>query len=505
MHLSILDVLVFGSYFIAVVLLGVFVAARSKTKGASDYFLASKSLPWYAVGASFIAANISSEHFIGQVGWGFLYGMAVANWEWGNVFTFSVLLGVFLPFYMRGNVTTMPEFLERRYNKACRYIYAAVSIVGLVIALLAGVMVAGATAMNVMFPAMSPAIAVLILAVAAGIYTIYGGLLSAAWADVLQYCLLMIGGAVVTAFGLYYAGGFAPLVADLPEKFIMFYGARHEQIPWTGFVAGLFSVGIWYNCANQFMVQRCLGARSEWDARMGVIMAGFSKAFLPLIIAVPGVIAFHLFHDNISNGDQSWPYLVNSFLPVGMVGLVLAGLASAILSTLSAVVNSTANHVHDGSVPATLATQRRRSGASADGAHQRRSSHADRRGTGDGAPASQGPDGVRADPDGILVHGCANRRHIPGGHSLAWRHLGWSNHGADPRIRACLSCAMALLKSSGARPVRRLHAPYVRHLLCLPAGSGARLSLHAAQVARAASGCNLDTCCPGNSRKRAGL
>jgi SSS family solute:Na+ symporter len=340
MNLSIWDALIFFGYFIGVVVFAVVVAARSKTKSSSDYFLASKKLPWYAIGASFIASNISTEHFIGMVGWGFLYGMAVANWEWANAATFTALIWIFLPFYMRGNVATMPEFLEKRFNKTCRYIYAVVMIVGLVIAMLGGVMFAGAKAMNVFFPQIPIWMGILILAAAAGTYTIYGGLLSAVWADVLQFCLLMVGGIIVSVYGVTHAGGLDQLMDTMPEKFIMFYSSRHEMIPWTGFVSGLVSVGLWYNCANQFMVQRCLGARSEWDARMGVIMAGFSKAILPFIVVIPGIAAFYLFQSRISDGDQAWPFMVKQFLPAGLVGLVLAGLASAVMSTLAAITNS---------------------------------------------------------------------------------------------------------------------------------------------------------------------
>ena len=341
MQLAPLDIIIFLSYFFGVVAFAVIVAMRSKTRGSSsDYFLASKKLPWYAVGASFIASNISTEHFIGTVGWGFLYGMAVANWDWANALTFTALIWIFLPFYMRGNVSTMPEFLARRFNSACRTIYASVMLVGLVIAMLGGVMFAGAKALNIFFPEIPMEVGILLLALTAGIYTVYGGLLSAVWADVLQYALLMVGGLAVTVIGLHYCGGLGELMRALPEKFIVFYPSTHETIPWSGLATGLLSVGIWYNCANQFMIQRCLGARSEWDARMGIVMAGFSKAILPFIIAVPGIIAFHLFSDRLSDGDQAWPFMVKEYLPAGITGLVLAGLASAILSTLSAITTS---------------------------------------------------------------------------------------------------------------------------------------------------------------------
>ncbi|MFN9026396.1 MAG: sodium:solute symporter family transporter, partial [Akkermansiaceae bacterium] len=172
MQLAPLDIIIFLSYFFGVVAFAVIVAMRSKTRGSSsDYFLASKKLPWYAVGASFIASNISTEHFIGTVGWGFLYGMAVANWDWANALTFTALIWIFLPFYMRGNVSTMPEFLARRFNSACRTIYASVMLVGLVIAMLGGVMFAGAKALNIFFPEIPMEVGILLLALTAGIYT----------------------------------------------------------------------------------------------------------------------------------------------------------------------------------------------------------------------------------------------------------------------------------------------------------------------------------------------
>ena len=342
MQLGWLDALIFVVYFVGVVLFGVGVAAFRKARTSQSYFLASKGLPWYVVGASFITSNISTEHFIGMIGWAYLYGIAIAHWSWANVATFSMLIWIFLPFYLRGNVATMPEFLERRFNRSCRHIYAVVMLIGMVIALIGGVLYAGASAIHVFFPEVPVKAAILILAVAAGAYCIYGGLLSAVWADLLQYILLMAGGIIVACFGLHHVGGLSVLVEGLPEKFIMFFSAQHEMIPWTGLLMGTFSVGLWYSCANQFMVQRCLGARSDWDARMGVVMAGFSQALLPLIIVVPGIVALYLFHDQISNGDQSWPFLVQQFLPSGFVGLVLAGLASAILSTVAAITNSSA-------------------------------------------------------------------------------------------------------------------------------------------------------------------
>lgn len=342
MVLTIADYVVFVLYFVAIVIFAMAVAYRQKGKSAEEFFMAGHRLPWYVVGSSIIAAGVSAEHFIGTVGWAYLYGMAVANWQWAAVVVYSILIWIFLPYYMRGHVSTMPEFLERRYNRTCRYIYAFITIVGMVIALLGGVTFAGAKALNVLFPELSIPAAVVLLGLAAGIYTIYGGLISGAWADVLQYTVLMVGGIAVSAVGLTYVGGIGNLLDALPEKAIMVYPPTHEAIPWTGLIAAFLTVGVWYNCANQFIVQRFLGARSEWDARMGVVMAGFTGAILPFVIVIPGLVAFYMFQDELSDGDQSWPFLVARLLPPGLTGFVLAGLAAAIMSTLSAIVHSSA-------------------------------------------------------------------------------------------------------------------------------------------------------------------
>lgn len=342
MELTLTDYIVFVLYFIATITFALFMAWRQKEKSAEGFFMASHKLPWYVVGASIIAAGVSAEHFIGTVGWAYLYGMAVANWQWAAVWVYSVLIWVFLPYYMRGSVSTMPEFLERRFNKTCRYIYAFITIVGMVIALLGGVTFAGAKALNVLFPQLSIPMAILLLGAAAGLYTVYGGLVSGAWADLMQYIVLMVGGILVTVAGLNYVGGIGNLLNVMPEKAIMVYGPTHEAIPWTGLIATFLSVGVWYNCANQVIVQRFLGARSEWDARMGVVMAGFTGAALPFVIVFPGLIAFYMFQTQLSDGDQAWPYLAKVLLPPGLTGFVLAGLAAAIMSTLSAIVHSSA-------------------------------------------------------------------------------------------------------------------------------------------------------------------
>jgi solute:Na+ symporter, SSS family len=332
-----LDLVLFAFYLALNIALGLWVARR-KAATARGYFLAGEGLPWYTVGGSIIAANISTEHFIGMIGVAYAVGFVVAQWEWGNWFTFSALIWIFLPYYMRGGLYTMPEFLERRYNRGCRYLYAICSLVLWIIAQMAVVMLAGAKAMRGMFDFNETA-TILCLAALVGSYTIYGGLVSVAWTDFLQFIVMMLGGLIVTVVGLVQVGGLGELMQAAPEKFKIIYPITHKEYPWFGVWTLFLSIGIWYNCTNQFIVQRCLGARSEWDGRMGVVFAGFMKILLPLLVVVPGIIAFRLF-PGLEDKDQAFPRLVRELVPIGLSGVVMAGLASGMMSHISSVLNS---------------------------------------------------------------------------------------------------------------------------------------------------------------------
>jgi SSS family solute:Na+ symporter len=332
-----LDLTLFLFYLAANVGLGVWVA-RHRTRGTRGYFLAGEKLPWYAVGGSIIAANISTEHFIGMIGVAYAVGFVVAQWEWGNWFTFSALIWVFLPYYLRGGLYTMPEFLERRYNSACRYLFAVCSLVLWIIAQMAVIMLAGGKALKGMF-GIDETLTILCLALLAGSYTIYGGLVSVAWTDFLQFIVMMVGGLVVTVLSLDRVGGLHELMLLEPQKFKIIYPITDKDYPWFGVWTLFLSIGIWYNCTNQFIVQRCLGARSEWDARMGVVFAGFMKILLPLLVVIPGIAAARLY-PGLSDQDQAFPTLVRELVPVGLSGIVMAGLASGMLSHISSVLNS---------------------------------------------------------------------------------------------------------------------------------------------------------------------
>src|SRR5512136_1220133 len=215
------DFILFALYLAFNILLGIWVARR-KAADTRAYFLAGDGLPWYAIGGSIIAANISTEHFIGMIGVAYAVGFVVAQWEWGNWFTFSALIWIFLPFYIRGGLYTMPEFLERRYNKTCRYLFAVCSLVLWIVAQMAVVMLAGGKALNGMF-GLNETVTIVCLALLAGSYTIYGGLVSVAWTDFVQFVVMMAGGLVVTVLGLHQVGGVHDLMLAAPAKFKIIY------------------------------------------------------------------------------------------------------------------------------------------------------------------------------------------------------------------------------------------------------------------------------------------
>lgn len=351
--LNALDLSVFAIYMLVTVVLGFWVARHSRSK-PKDYFLGERKLPWYVVGASMISADISSETFIANVGIAYLYGMASGTSGWQAWITYSILIAVFLPYYVRTGLYTMPQFLERRYSVACRYLFSASLVVGYIVALMAGALYAGGLALQSIFglhiaATMADNIrwSIVFFAFVTGAYTIYGGLKSAAWTDLFQMVVLMTAGVLMPVLAVHKAGGLVELAREYPDKFRVFLPPTHPQFPWTGVFTGFITVGLWYNCTSQHMVQRVLAARNEWHARMGVVTAGFLRVVTPFIFVLPGIAAYKLFPELEAQHkpDQAYLLLVKTLIPVGLKGLVLAGMAAALMSNLSTVLNSTATLV----------------------------------------------------------------------------------------------------------------------------------------------------------------
>jgi len=336
-QLTAVDAAIFGVYILAVLALGVF-ASRKAQRTKRDYFLAGDRLPWWMIGASIVAANISSHHFVGIMGTAYAKGFVAMHICWGAVLVgFNALLWVFLPFYLRNGFYTMPEFLDRRYGAAARGAFAALVLLTYVFVEISSVLYLGALALHELLgiPIMA---SVIVLALVTGIYTITGGLRAVVWTEMFQLGVLLLGGVALLVATLRATGGLPALAASSRDWHLL-PPASDADFPWTQYLGGILCISIFYNAANQFIVQRVLAARDESHARRGVVFAQYLTFLMPLIIIIPGLAARALFPD-LQKPDLVFPKLVKELLPTGMVGLVMAGLIAAVMSHISGAVNS---------------------------------------------------------------------------------------------------------------------------------------------------------------------
>lgn len=332
-----MDLMVFVGYFVVVVFIGFF-AGRHKKSTVSDYFLAGNTLPWYAMGASIVAASVSSEQFVGEIGYAYQIGLPVANWEWLVFPALTIMLWIFVPLYFRNKISTMPEYLERRFGPQARTLYAYLSVGSYVFANFALVFYTGGFALNQMW-GIDRTLAVWILAVVTGAYTIYGGLISVAWTNFFQ-CLLLLGGGIYVFFaGMHQIGwDFAALLGE-GQRAHLIAPATHPDVPWTALVVLGLSTNVWYYATNQYINQRCLAARSEWDAKMGILFAGALQLILPLATCFPGMV-YRVMNPNLADPNAAYPSVVAAVVPAGFRGLVAAAIMAAIMSTIAGLVNS---------------------------------------------------------------------------------------------------------------------------------------------------------------------
>ncbi|MCG8699499.1 MAG: sodium/solute symporter [Bacteroidales bacterium] len=380
--LGLADYIAFIGYFIALFAIGA-VVARKKKANASDYFLAGKSLPWYVVGSSYIAANISTEHFIGMIGAAVVYGICVATQEWSTVIAFTFLIWIFIPFLLTSKVYTAPEFLEKRFNRNVRFIFALVTILANIVAFMGPVIYGGGLILVELFE-MDPVVAAIVIGFLAGIMAIVGGLKSIAFMDLLTIIVMVIGGLTVTFLGLYHLGdgegmvrGFGEMVRinlgeegwarewigkNVPNilksaevgseynRMSVLQPLNHYTNPWTHWVLSFFYIGLWYTAINQHMIQKVFAAKDMYHARMGMVFASFLKLLLPFIVVVPGLIYFAMRPDFLSSdswniisdeSNKTYIVMINQLVPIFMKGILLAALFGAIQSTVSSVLNST--------------------------------------------------------------------------------------------------------------------------------------------------------------------
>ena len=339
-NLSIVDILVIAAYFVLLAMIAWWAAKREKNVSA-DFFLASRDVGWLAVGASLFASNIGSEHLVGLAGTGAASGLAVGHFEWLASFILLLLGWLFVPFYLRSAVYTMPEFLERRYNPGSRSYFTWVSIVGYVLTKISVTLFAGGIVMRAVtgFDFWTSAA---ILIVITGLYTIFGGLRAVIYTEVMQAVVLIVGSVTLMFIGLHAVGGWSGLRASVPPDFFsMWKPMHHKDFPWTGVVFGAPILGIWYWCTDQHIVQRVLAARNIQEARRGTIFAGYLKVLPVFIFVLPGIIAAALYQDvRAGQADSAYPILVTRLLPIGFKGLVLAGMLAALMSSLASAFNS---------------------------------------------------------------------------------------------------------------------------------------------------------------------
>ncbi|MDG1686057.1 MAG: sodium/sugar symporter [Flavobacteriaceae bacterium] len=364
-----LDYVIFAIYAIVILGVGLWVSRNKKgeTKSTEDYFLASKSLPWWAIGASLIAANISAEQFIGMSGSGFAGGLAIATYEWMAALTLIVVGKFFLPIFIKKEIYTIPEFVEQRFSSQLKTILAVFWIGLYVFVNLASVLYLGGLALQTIL-GIEMITAVIGLAAFAAAYSLYGGLSAVAWTDIIQVVVLVLGGLVTTylaldtvSAGSGFLEGLNKVYNAVPERFDMILeksNPEYMNLPGIGvLIGGMWIANLYYWGFNQYIIQRTLAAKSLEESQKGILFAAGLKMIIPLIVVIPGIAAYVIVNDpnllaslgeagmanlpSAEQADKAYPWLMQ-FLPTGLKGVAVAALAAAIVSSLASMLNSTA-------------------------------------------------------------------------------------------------------------------------------------------------------------------
>ncbi len=343
------DFLVIAVYMVGIVGLGLWSWGRRKKRPAtsSEYFLAGSSLRWPIIGLALFSTNISTIHLVSLAQEGYVNGLAYGNFEWMATFLLIVLSLFFAPFYIRSRVATLPDFLEKRYNRACRDWLAGLSIISAVFIHIGFSLYTGALVLKGMF-GIDINTSILITALLTGAYTVVGGLLAVVMTESVQTIILIIGSACVLVTGFIAVGGWGGLAASVePVKLtVLRSAAETPSLPWYSVFLGYPIIGLWYWCADQTIVQRVLGAKDERQARLGPLFAGFIKILPVFLFVLPGLIALGLSRQEKlpapANSADVYSVIINNLLPVGLKGLVAAALLAALMSTVSGALNSIA-------------------------------------------------------------------------------------------------------------------------------------------------------------------
>ncbi len=337
--LSNIDIAIIVGYFLLIIGIGVYVTKRTKT--GEDLFLAGRTLGWGVIGFSLFASNISSTTLIGLSGDAYRTGISVANYEWMAAIVLVIMAVFFIPYYIKSSITTIPEFLENRFDVRSRKYFSVITIFLSIAVDTAGGLYAGALVVQVFFPEINIWYTILALGIFAGLYTAAGGLKAVVYTDVLQAVILLSGSTVLTWLMFsnfdFSWSAFTSTVSD--DHLSMIRPLDDEALPWLGTLIGVPVLGFYYWATNQYIVQRVLGSRDIKNARWGAMLGGFLKVGALFIMVIPGVMAISVF-PGLDDPDMVFPTMVANVLPIGITGLVLAGLISAILSSIDSTLNS---------------------------------------------------------------------------------------------------------------------------------------------------------------------
>ena len=364
-----LDIIIFAAYLLVIVGLGIWISHRKKNKDktAEDYFLAGKSLPWWTIGASLIAANISAEQFIGMSGSGFAGGFAVASYEFMAALTLIIVAKFFMPVFVKQGIYTIPQFVEQRYSRQLKTILAVFWLGLFIFVNLTSVLYLGAKAIDTIIGTGDGSLimpAIIGLGLIAALYSITGGLSSVAWTDILQVVLLVLGGLITTVVALQVISpdgtishGIRHLTEAAGDRMHLILpkdNPEYHNLPGIAMlIGGLWVANLYYWGFNQYIIQRAFAAKSLPEAQKGLAFAAFLKLLIPFIVVIPGIVAYVMYTEGhfgavealtkangALNNDNAYPWLISSFIPTGLKGLVLAALAAAIISSLASMLNS---------------------------------------------------------------------------------------------------------------------------------------------------------------------
>lgn len=338
MDLNFYDIGVFVAFIGLVVGISMFKSRKEKT--SEDYFLAGRGLKWWLIGISIVAANISTEQFVGMAGQGAgSIGLAVSNWQLVGSIGIVVIAFTLLPRFLKAGIYTMPEYLEYRYNSTARALMALTTVVIYVAVLVTAVLYSGGITLKTIF-GLPMKQGVWLIGLIAMLYTVWGGLKAVAWADLFQGLALLAGGMIIFFSGLRACGGWGEFSTSNADKLHMVLSSDHQGLPWTGVFSGMWIVIVYYCGLNQFIVQRNLAAKTLRDGQLGVIFAGALWLLVPFAIVMPGIMSYQLYGSEMADSDEAFGMLIRNLVPAGLRGFMFAAIAGAVISSLASMLNS---------------------------------------------------------------------------------------------------------------------------------------------------------------------